>query len=1158
MDFIERSFLASVSELRTLSELFSNNAFMTSQDFKFFVHPILSRHREILALKWIPRVAAQDRDQFEATARQKGFKNFKITERQNGQTVAAKADRKEYFPVYFSETFKNAKAVLGANIAASATHLKSLELARDTGKLVATERITLDQETTKEYGIMVLEPVYDAGYSLDTVEARRLHLLGFILGVFRVNKMIESSASKFSKTEQLKISVFDEDAVAGKGQIYPVQALSGMLTGNPNLTCVNRQVSLSNRNWRVTFCPPKDNISFKEQRFAGWLVFGFGMIFTGLAALYRSAQLSQQKSPQFVLINRAQSVVLLALLFFSIFFGTMSKLMIDRIEAGKKSDVKTTLVMALQASHDAVRLVFEGQKSLAQVWSSNETIIQAVEELLQLPKNPKILTAHAAQDRLRSSLRAAFKIKSYRGFFVVDQDGINIASNQEASIGAKNVLQKQALFLQKIRAGQTLVSLPQISDVHLNNVFGERVLGMSTMFVAAPIINAGGEVIAVLALRIEPDTSFSPAFVTGRFGKTGEAYAFAADGTLLSESLFVKQLYEHGLSKDEFHSALGLKIKNPEVNLVADETPSLSRAEQPFTKMAESALHGNTGLDLEGYRDYRGVQVVGAWTWDAELGFGIAAEIEVKEIYASLERTKSIFILFTALLLFFLAMLILVFMRNQRKLFENEEKYRNSIRATSEGYWRVDADLLLLEVNDAFCKMLGRTPEELVGHRASEFTHKDFRQTHREMDPENATLDQRQYEATFLNKERALVYAHISATTIRKNGEATGAFAFITDISERKELERERDFQKFAMDEHAIVSISNAQGDITYANDKFCTISGFTREELIGQNHRILNSGEHPPEFFVDLWTTISSGKVWRGNIKNLKKGGGTYWVYATIVPFLNEHGTPFQYIAIRTDITSRMNALDEAKHANEAKSDFLSSMSHELRTPMNAILGFGQMLKFNPKEPLSESQEECVSMIMKGGHHLLELINEILDLAKIEAGKVDLQFESITPQDVIEDCFLLVFDMAADHGIQIKAIDKTVPCVHVFADRTRLKQVLLNYLSNAIKYNQRNGSVEVTLETMEYIEGRRIRINVTDTGVGLSEAAQQELFKPFSRLDAEKMQIEGTGIGLVVCKDLLALMNGDVGMNSELGKGSTFWLELPSIRSGDDTSLET
>jgi signal transduction histidine kinase/ActR/RegA family two-component response regulator len=273
-----------------------------------------------------------------------------------------------------------------------------------------------------------------------------------------------------------------------------------------------------------------------------------------------------------------------------------------------------------------------------------------------------------------------------------------------------------------------------------------------------------------------------------------------------------------------------------------------------------------------------------------------------------------------------------------------------------------------------------------------------------------------------------------------------------------------------------------------------------------------------------------------------------------------NELGEPIRMIGYNQDITrskelehNLLEAKASAEAANAAKSEFLSSMSHELRTPMNAILGFAQMLEYNPKEPLTSTQKSYVDLILRGGNHLLELIDQVLELSKIETGHLSLSVDYTPVREVIDNSLNLI-QLRADRE-NIKIIDQVgrddLPLL--WTDSTRLTQVLLNLLSNAVKYNRENGTVTLTCKEMP---GRMLRISIADTGRGIPLEKQDLLFIPFERLDMEAGAIEGTGIGLTITKQIIELLGGHIGFESVEDKGSTFWVDVPmSEKQGIDAA---
>ncbi|OOZ41472.1 hypothetical protein BOW53_03615 [Solemya pervernicosa gill symbiont] len=277
-----------------------------------------------------------------------------------------------------------------------------------------------------------------------------------------------------------------------------------------------------------------------------------------------------------------------------------------------------------------------------------------------------------------------------------------------------------------------------------------------------------------------------------------------------------------------------------------------------------------------------------------------------------------------------------------------------------------------------------------------------------------------------------------------------------------------------------------------------------------------------------------------------VRPDGSVRHVHELAQASFNASGEPVSLTGTIQDITDQIEAeqaliiaRDEAEQANTAKSDFLSRMSHELRTPMNAVLGFAQLLEY--ESTLTEEQQSHIHEIIIAGNHLLALINEVLDLAKVESGKLDMEFEPLQLFPLIKECSALVSTLAEKRqiSISINGVSDSV----VVADRTRLKQALLNLLSNAIKYNSEKGNIIIEVEALA---DRRIRVLVTDNGTGIPADRISELFEPFTRLSADKTYIEGTGIGLTLTRKIIEAMKGSIGVSSNVGVGSTFWFDLP------------
>ncbi len=352
--------------------------------------------------------------------------------------------------------------------------------------------------------------------------------------------------------------------------------------------------------------------------------------------------------------------------------------------------------------------------------------------------------------------------------------------------------------------------------------------------------------------------------------------------------------------------------------------------------------------------------------------------------------------------------------------------------------------------------------------------------------------------------------------------------------------------QQFALDQHAIVSITDLQGTITYANQKFCQISGYETYELIGQNHRIVKSDEHDPVVFEDMWQTISRGEVWHGDIKNRKKDGSYYWVSATIVPLPGADGLPCQYIGMRTDITALkemelhlQEARIQAEAATATKGQFLANMSHEIRTPMNAILG---MLKLLQNTELSKRQLDYANKADGAAQSLLGLLNDILDFSKIDAGKMTLEVRTLRLDKLLRDLSVIVSANLGKKPVEILFdIDPDTPKT-LLGDSLRLQQVLINLSGNAVKFTEK-GEIVIRIRVLhKSTTDVTLCFSVRDTGIGISPTNQRHIFDGFSQAEASTTRrFGGTGLGLSISRRLVALMGGQLTLHSTLGEGSTF-----------------
>lgn len=348
------------------------------------------------------------------------------------------------------------------------------------------------------------------------------------------------------------------------------------------------------------------------------------------------------------------------------------------------------------------------------------------------------------------------------------------------------------------------------------------------------------------------------------------------------------------------------------------------------------------------------------------------------------------------------------------------------------------------------------------------------------------------------------------------------------------------------------VVVTSRDGAIDYVNKAFSETTGYSLEEVLGKNPRVLQSGHTSPETYRDLWTTLLRGEAWRGEFLNRIKSGATIWESVAIFPIRDEVGNASQYVAIKENVTKGkeiqtelVDAKERAEASNKAKSTFLAMMSHELRTPLNAVIGFAEMMRKQTLGPLGRPQYvEYAEDIEKSGRHLLEVLNDMLDLAKLETGgfKPDLQAQSLVK--IVKSLASIMTSMATDSG-HAMTFDIGYDA-HVACDRRGVRQILLNLVSNAAKYTKRGGEIRVGV--VQRPDGK-VDLSVTDNGIGMAARDIRRSMDLFTRLDHGMARMpEGVGIGLYMVRRLAEEMNAALDLRSELGAGTTVTVTFNSV----------
>jgi len=742
------------------------------------------------------------------------------------------------------------------------------------------------------------------------------------------------------------------------------------------------------------------------------------------------------------LVSRNNYLVLGLMLLFLVGAAVASSYALKNIEKQFRVAAGEVLDVVLQTSREALTIWIDENFKRAERRIRDPDFQLLAGQQMKIPRNSESL----ADSLYLISLQTFFANFQERlgglGFSLIDWDFRNIASQDKTALGqAHPIAGYRRDLLARAFMGETLFVPPL------------RVKDRAVAYVLAPVRDQDtGSVYAVLAMDIDPLREFSRITKQGRTGESGETYLFDSQGRMITESRFSNQLTRLGLIKPGDSTALTLRLADPGRNLL--ETGGSVAVDEglPLTRMARSAIRGRDGMDLEGYRDYRGVPVLGAWIWGGKLDIGLATEIDISDAMAGFYETRRIVVVVYAV--------------------------------------TVVLSLLLMGVI--------------------------FRITQR------------------ANKALANARDRLEIRVLERTTELKTSEERMWDLYEHAPV--------------AYFSVDPQTGSVLKHNKAFAHLFGYERAEFEGLDLKDLcvkpDGAENPAGAL--LAAARAGESIQEREIYFKRKDGGELWGSLNASRLLAEGGGAGELRASLVDITVRKaadaeirRARDLADDANRAKSDFLANMSHEIRTPMNAIIGMSHLALGTD---LSAKQRNYIEKVYGSAQSLLGIINDILDFSKIEAGKLEMENVSFRLEDVLDNLSGLISLKAHEKGLELLFnIDSPVPTALV-GDPLRLGQVLINLANNAVKFTE-SGEIIVSTHVLERDENRvKLRFSVQDTGIGLTPEQITKLFRSFSQADSTTTRrYGGTGLGLSISKRLTEMMQGEIDVTSDPGKGSVF-----------------
>lgn len=771
-------------------------------------------------------------------------------------------------------------------------------------------------------------------------------------------------------------------------------------------------------------------------------------------------------------------------------------------------------------------------------------------------KNFDRLLLHPAQTELRALLAPNIVSEGYAGYQLVTNSGIIAGSMFEEAIGnsvpAANDSVRPAL------AGRFAISAPfRETHVFLPAVAGAKNLGVQTITIATPILDPKGEISGAFLLRLDPRGNYSKIFGSGIDGE--ETLLVSQLGHVFTPSRWDTVLRAAGwLNEGNGFSLMGeMRLLDPGSNVL----PSSGQQSQwPFTVAGRSLAAGKTGRQLTGYRSYHGRLVVGAWSFLPDYNVGLLVE---RDADATLAAPAKIMLIVRVLLGALLAATLFAIglgWRQQRRSLDLAQalaRQRAMNEASPMGVFFTDVAGSCTYINEALTRMAPITPQSAHGRSWLDALHPEDRDAI-DYGWAAAVAEDRafQSECRYLWPDGRIVLVNVRTNVVLAGGQVVGYLGVVEDITEKRRAEMEMAGQRERL-QLALESAREGTWDWNVATDSvaaseiLCVILGLPPSSLDGSRDRWLARVhcDDVPRIHALMEPHLrGETEVFEAEYRLQNSAGNWNWVLDRgKVVARSLDGKPLRLVGVVACIDERkqfeealVKAMECAEDADTAKGEFLATMSHEIRTPMNGVIGMTNLLL---ETSLTPDQIEMAETVRVSGEALLTIINDILDFSKMDAGKMQLEEIDLDLATVMEEAVELVAERAEKKKLHIHCwVDKDVPAL-VKGDPGRLRQVMLNLLSNAIKFTF-SGGVEIRLSVVEPAVGQvLVECRVTDTGIGIPAAALNRLFQSFSQIDSStSRRFGGTGLGLAITKKLVTLMQGQIGVESREGEGSTFW----------------